>query len=109
MASIAVNGLGRIGRAALKILDQADGAEVVAAGDRYRGILGVADDPVVSADIIGDPRASVVDAAMTRVVDGVMVKVMNWYDNEWGFTRQMIREAFTALGLPAPDLGQVRP
>ena len=55
-----------------------------AAGDRYRGILGVADDPVVSADIIGDPRASVVDAGMTRVVDGTLVKVMSWYDNEWG-------------------------
>ena len=80
-----------------------------AAGDRYRGILGVADDPVVSADIIGDPRASVVDAAMTRVVDGTLVKVMSWYDNEWGFTCQMIREAFAALSLPAPDLSQARP
>ena len=80
-----------------------------AAGGRYRGILGVADDPVVSADIIGDPRASVVDAAMTRVVDGILVKVMAWYDNEWGFTCQMIREAFAALGLPAPDLSQVEP
>ncbi|MHB1596262.1 MAG: hypothetical protein ACYCU3_19050 [Streptosporangiaceae bacterium] len=80
-----------------------------AAGDRYRGILGVADDPVVSADIIGDSRASVVDSAMTRVVDGTLVKVMSWYDNEWGFSCQMIREACTALGLPAPDLSQVRP
>ena len=80
-----------------------------AAGDRYRGILGVADDPLVSADIIGDPRASVVDAAMTRVVDGTLVKVMSWYDNEWGFACQMIREAFSALGLPAPDLSQIRP
>ncbi len=80
-----------------------------ASGDRYRRILGVAEDPVVSADIIGDPRASVVDAAMTKVVDGVLVKVMSWYDNEWGFTCQMIREAFTSLGLPAPDLSQVRP
>jgi glyceraldehyde 3-phosphate dehydrogenase len=80
-----------------------------AAGDRYRGILGVAEDPVVSADIIGDPRASVVDTAMTRVVDGTLVKVMSWYDNEWGFTCQMIREAFTALGLPAPDLSRIRP
>jgi glyceraldehyde 3-phosphate dehydrogenase (phosphorylating) len=79
-----------------------------AASDRYRGILGVAEDPVVSADIIGDPRASVVDVAMTRVVDGTLVKVMSWYDNEWGFTCQMIREAFAALGLPAPDLSQVR-
>jgi glyceraldehyde 3-phosphate dehydrogenase len=109
MASIAINGLGRIGRAALKILEQADGAEVVAASDRYRGIPGVADDPVVSADIIGDPRASVVDAAMTRVVDQTLVKVMSWYDNKWGFTCQMIREAFSALGLPPPDLSQIRP
>ncbi|HLI37735.1 MAG TPA: type I glyceraldehyde-3-phosphate dehydrogenase [Streptosporangiaceae bacterium] len=80
-----------------------------AAGGRYRGILGVADDPVVSADIIGDPRASVVDAAMTRVVDGTLVKVMSWYDNEWGFTCQMIREAFAALALPAPDLRRAGP
>jgi len=80
-----------------------------AVSDRYRRILGVADDPVVSADIIGDPRAAVVDAAMTRVVDGILVKVMSWYDNEWGFTCQMIREAFTAVGLPPPDLSEVRP
>jgi glyceraldehyde 3-phosphate dehydrogenase len=80
-----------------------------AASDRYRGILGVAEDPVVSADIIGDPRASVVDVAMTRVVDGTLVKVMSWYDNEWGFTCQMIREAFTSLGLPPADLGQAHP
>jgi len=80
-----------------------------AATGRYRGILGVADDPVVSADIIADPRASVVDAAMTRVVDETLVKIMSWYDNEWGFTCQMIRETFAALGLPAPDLSQIRP
>jgi len=80
-----------------------------AAGGRYRGILGVAEDPVVSADIIGDPRASVVDVAMTRVVDQTLVKVMSWYDNEWGFACQMIREAFTALGLAVPDLSQARP
>ena len=69
--------------------------------DRYRGVLGVADDPVVSADIVADPRASIVDAAMTRVVDGTLVKVMSWYDNEWGFTHQMVREALTLLGLDA--------
>jgi glyceraldehyde 3-phosphate dehydrogenase (phosphorylating) len=49
------------------------------------------------------------DAAMTRVVDGTLVKVMSWYDNEWGFTCQMIRQAFTALALPAPDLSQALP
>jgi len=36
---------------------------------------------------------------MTRVVDGTLVKVMSWYDNEWGFTRQMVREALSLLGL----------
>jgi glyceraldehyde 3-phosphate dehydrogenase len=64
-----------------------------AASDKYRGILGVTEDPIVSSDIIQDPRASIVDLEMTRVVDGDLVKVMSWYDNEWGFTNQMIREA----------------
>jgi glyceraldehyde 3-phosphate dehydrogenase len=64
-----------------------------AESDRYRGVLGVAEDPIVSSDIIGDPHASVVDLGMTTVVDGNLVKVMSWYDNEWGFTSQMIREA----------------
>lgn len=63
-----------------------------AASERYQGVLGASDDPLVSSDIIGDSRASVVDLPMTRVVDGNLVKVMSWYDNEWGFTNQMIRE-----------------
>jgi len=66
-------------------------------GDRYRGILGVSDDPLVSSDIVGDDRASIVDAGLTMVVDGTLVKVMAWYDNEWGFTNQMIREARSVL------------
>jgi glyceraldehyde 3-phosphate dehydrogenase len=70
-----------------------------AATERYQGILGVSEDPLVSADIIGDPRAAVVDLEMTRVVDGTLVKVMAWYDNEWGFTHQMVREARSILGV----------
>ena len=69
-----------------------------AAAGRYQGILGVSENPLVSADIIGDPRAAVVDLDLTRVVDGTLVKVMAWYDNEWGFTHQMIREARSILG-----------
>jgi glyceraldehyde 3-phosphate dehydrogenase len=61
--------------------------------DRYRGILGVSEDPLVSSDIIQDSRASVVDLTMTQVVDSDLVKVMSWYDNEWGYTSQMVREA----------------
>jgi glyceraldehyde 3-phosphate dehydrogenase len=70
-----------------------------AATPRYQGILGVSDDPLVSADIVGDPRAAVIDLELTKVVDGTLVKVMAWYDNEWGFTNQMLREARSVLGV----------
>lgn len=60
--------------------------------DRYKLVLQVSTEPLVSSDIIMSPYAAVVDAEMTRVVDGDLVKVMAWYDNEWGFTNQMIRQ-----------------
>ncbi len=60
--------------------------------DKYRDILGVTDEPLVSSDIVGNSHASIVDLEMTQVVDGDLVKIMSWYDNEWGFTTQMIRE-----------------
>ena len=69
-----------------------------AATERYQEVLGVSDDPLVSADIVGDPRAAVIDLELTTVVDGTLVKVMAWYDNEWGFTHQMIRQARSILG-----------
>ncbi|MEV0163373.1 type I glyceraldehyde-3-phosphate dehydrogenase [Nonomuraea fuscirosea] len=72
-----------------------------ATSSRYQGILGVSEDPLVSADIVGDPRAAVLDLDLTRVVDDTLVKVMAWYDNEWGFTHQMIREARATLGVAA--------
>src|SRR5574339_62771 len=64
-----------------------------AASDRYRDIIGVTEDPIVSSDIIKDPRASIIDLGMTRVVDGDLIKILSWYDNEWGFTNQMVRQA----------------
>lgn len=64
-----------------------------AASDRYRDIIGVTDEPIVSSDIIKDPRASIIDLGMTRVVDGDLIKILSWYDNEWGFTNQMVRQA----------------
>jgi glyceraldehyde 3-phosphate dehydrogenase len=64
-----------------------------AESERYRGILGVSNDELVSSDIVGDSRASIVDLKMTQVVDGDLVKVMSWYDNEWGYAHQLIREA----------------
>jgi glyceraldehyde 3-phosphate dehydrogenase len=65
---------------------------------RYAGVLGVSRDPLVSSDIVGDPRASVVDLELTRVIDGDLVKVMSWYDNEWGYANQMVREARALTG-----------
>jgi glyceraldehyde 3-phosphate dehydrogenase len=62
-------------------------------GPRYKGVLGYAEDEIVSSDVIGDSRASVFDPTGTIVVDGDLVKILSWYDNEWGYTNQMIREA----------------
>ena len=73
-----------------------------AATARYAGILNVSEEPLVSADIVGDPHAAIVDLELTKVVDGTLVKVMAWYDNEWGFTHQMIREARSTLESPTP-------
>jgi glyceraldehyde 3-phosphate dehydrogenase len=72
--------------------------------ERYAGVLGVSHDPLVSSDVIGDPRASIVDLELTKVVDGDLVKVMSWYDNEWGYANQMLREAVSAtrsVGAPS--------
>jgi glyceraldehyde 3-phosphate dehydrogenase len=72
-----------------------------ARSDRYAGVVGVTEDPVVSSDIIQDSRASIVDVDMTQVVDGNLVKVMSWYDNEWGYASQMVRQAVSmALIVP---------
>jgi glyceraldehyde 3-phosphate dehydrogenase len=64
-----------------------------ATSDRYKGIVGIIKDPIVSSDIVHDSRASIVDLGMTRVVDGDLVKILSWYDNEWGFSNQMVNEA----------------
>jgi glyceraldehyde 3-phosphate dehydrogenase len=71
-----------------------------AATKRYAGVLGVSRDPLVSSDIVGDARASVVDLELTKVIDGDLLKVMSWYDNEWGYANQMVRQAvsMTARG-----------
>lgn len=72
-----------------------------AESERYRGILGVTDDPLVSSDVIGDGHGSLVDLTMTTVTDGDLVKLMAWYDNEWGYAKQMARHAAHMVGEPA--------
>lgn len=64
-----------------------------AESDRYKGIMSASDEEIVSSDIVGDAHASIVDLTMTQVVDGDLVKVMSWYDNEWGYANQMVRAA----------------
>lgn len=59
---------------------------------RYKSVLRVSDEPLVSSDIVKSAFATIVDSKLTRVVDGDLVKIMAWYDNEWGFTNQMIRQ-----------------
>jgi glyceraldehyde 3-phosphate dehydrogenase len=64
-----------------------------AEGD-MKGVLGFEHTPLVSTDIVGDPRSSIVDAEFTQAVGGNMVKLMTWYDNEWGYS---VRTADLAL------------
>jgi len=61
-----------------------------AATGSLRGILAYNDLPLVSVDFNGDPHSSIFDATLTKVIDGTLVQVCSWYDNEWGFSNRMI-------------------
>ena len=61
--------------------------------DRYKGILGVSREPLVSSDIIGTTESSIVDLELTRVIDGDLVKILAWYDNEWGYSVRLVEMA----------------
>ena len=85
MSRIAINGMGWRDRAVDIVLE---------CMGSYRDIVGVSDEAIVSTDIIhAPPRASIIDCTLTQVIDGDLVKVMSWYDNEWGYTAQAVREA----------------
>ncbi|TSA45038.1 type I glyceraldehyde-3-phosphate dehydrogenase [bacterium] len=59
---------------------------------RWKGVLAVTGDPIVSSDVIGNTFSSVVDLGFTRVVGGDLVKVLAWYDNEWGYANRLVEE-----------------
>ncbi len=61
-----------------------------AAEPRWQGILAVVDEPVVSSDIIGMPYGAIVDSLSTKVVGGDLVRVLSWYDNEWGYVATLV-------------------
>ncbi|MCA9322394.1 MAG: type I glyceraldehyde-3-phosphate dehydrogenase [Planctomycetes bacterium] len=65
--------------------------------ERLRGILGFETRPLVSCDYAGDPRSSIVDALSTRVTDRRLVKILAWYDNEWGYVNRMVELAGMVL------------
>lgn len=69
-----------------------------AASGPLKDILGFEERPLVSADFLNDPRSSIVDAASTMVVDGTQVKVLAWYDNEWGYVNRMVELAAIVAG-----------
>lgn len=56
----------------------------------YQGILAVSDEPLVSRDFIGNSHSGIVDLPLTRVVDGNLIKVCVWYDNEWGYSNRLV-------------------
>ena len=63
---------------------------------RWVGVFTTTDDDLVSSDIVGQPFASIADLGMTRVVDGNLVKVLAWYDNEMGYTESLVRHVIAA-------------
>lgn len=60
---------------------------------RYRGILEVTAEPIVSSDILGNSASAIVDLSLTQVVGGNLVKVVGWYDNEWGYANRLVEMA----------------
>ncbi len=64
-----------------------------AASGPLQGILGYSDEPLVSSDYQGDPRSSIIDGLSTLVIGGKLVKILAWYDNEWGFSNRLVELA----------------
>jgi len=70
--------------------DVNDAFRQAAAEGPLQGILGYSDEPLVSSDYQGDPRSSIIDGLSTLVIGGNLVKILAWYDNEWGFSNRLV-------------------
>ncbi len=66
---------------------------VASRNPRYAHVLAVTNEPLVSSDFIGDPHSSIVDLSLTKVIDGDLVKIVAWYDNEWGYSNRLVEMA----------------
>jgi glyceraldehyde 3-phosphate dehydrogenase len=71
-------------------VEEINAALKAAAEGPMKGILKYTEDPIVSSDIVTDPHSSIVDAQLTSVIDGTMVKIVSWYDNEWGYSNRVV-------------------
>src|SRR3989344_1729529 len=66
---------------------------------QWQGILAVTEEPLVSSDILKNPNGSIVDLNMTKVVDGDLVKILSWYDNEWGYAAMLLKHVLAVSKL----------
>jgi glyceraldehyde 3-phosphate dehydrogenase len=83
-------------------VEEVNAAVKAAAEGPMAGVLEYTEDPIVSTDIIGNPHSSIFDAAGTQVLGGNLVKVLSWYDNEWGYSNRVV-DLIERLGeLPDP-------
>jgi glyceraldehyde 3-phosphate dehydrogenase len=78
-------------------VEEVNGAIQAAADGPLKGILSYTEDPIVSTDIVGDPHSSIFDSEQTIVLEGNMVKVFAWYDNEWGYSNRCVELAEKVL------------
>jgi glyceraldehyde 3-phosphate dehydrogenase len=67
-----------------------DAFRAASESDALKGILKYTEDPIVSTDIVSDPHSSIVDGQLTAVIDDTLVKVVSWYDNEWGYSNRCV-------------------
>ena len=85
-------------------MDELNAAFREAEAGPMKGILGVSDEPLVSSDFRGDDRSSIIDSASTMVIGGTMVKVIAWYDNEWGYSCR-VADLISFVGARLPVAG----
>jgi glyceraldehyde 3-phosphate dehydrogenase len=71
-------------------VDEVNAAVKAAAEGPMKGILEYSEDPLVSTDIVGNPHSSIFDSGLTAVIEGTMVKIVAWYDNEWGYSNRCV-------------------
>ncbi len=71
-------------------VEEINAALKAAAEGPMKGILRYTEDPIVSSDIVGDPHSSIVDGLLTSVLDDTLVKIVSWYDNEWGYSNRVV-------------------